>query len=146
MGVPIGRLLGVEDSSTHPIFKRDGSCIIVLATDAPLTSRQLKRLAKRSFLGVARTGSIVPTASGDYAIAFSTNRSGLEGTGDIGTCLSDDALNPLFLACVESVEESVYDALFTAETMTGRDGNVLEALPKDRVVKILKRVQKTYDA
>ena len=58
----------------------------------------------------------------------------------------DEALNPLFLACVESVEESVYDALFTAETMTGRDGNVLEALPKDRVVKILKRVQKTYDA
>src|SRR3989338_3805202 len=100
MGVPIGRLLGVEDSSTHPIFKRDGSCIIVLATDAPLTSRQLKRLAKRSFLGVARTGSIVPTASGDYAIAFSTNRSGLEGTGDIGTCFSDDAPNPLFLACV----------------------------------------------
>ncbi len=146
MGVPIGRFLGEGDSSTHPIFKRDGSCMIVLATDAPLTARQLKRLAKRSSLGLARTGSIVPTASGDYTIAFSTNRSGLEGAGEIGACLSDDTLNPFFLACVEAVEESVYDALFMAETMTGRDGNVLEALPKDRVVEILTRVQKSYDA
>jgi D-aminopeptidase len=110
---------------------------VVLATDAPLSARQLKRLASRAVLGLARTGSVLANGSGDYAIAFSTNRAGLEGSGENGTCLADQKLNLFFLAAVETVEESVYDALFTAETVSGRDGNVLPALPVEQVVSIL---------
>lgn len=134
-GVPVGELLGKHD------FKNsdgDGSCMIVIATDAPLTSRQLKRLARRAFLGLARTGSVMSNGSGDYAIAFSTSREGLEGSGAIGSCVKDDDLTIPFLAVAEAVEESVYDAMFAAETMKGRDGNVLDALPKEKVIRILR--------
>jgi len=115
----------------------DGSCMIVVVTDAPLTPLQLKRIAQRTFFGLARAGSIMAHASGDYAIAFSTNRAGIPEVGL--PCLPDEALNSFFLGVVESVEESVYDALFTATTTTGRDGKILEQLPVDRVVALLKK-------
>ncbi|MDO8621606.1 MAG: P1 family peptidase [bacterium] len=137
LGVPIGELLGKTDYAGFMPPKHDGSCMVVLATDAPLTSRQLKRIASRAFLGLARTGSVMRHPSGDYAIAFTTNRTGLEGSGAIGSCVVEENLTPFFLACVDAVEESVYDALFTAETMAGRDGNVLEALPIERVLAML---------
>jgi len=79
----------------------------------------------------------MPNESGDFAIAFSTNRQGLEGSGQIGKCLLDSELNPFFLATVEAVEESVYDALFAATIITGRAGNTLEAIPKEKVVELL---------
>ncbi len=129
MGVPIGQLLGNNDypfAETTP----DGSCMIVLATDAPLDARQLKRLAKRALLGMVRTGSIMATGSGDYAIAFSVTKS---------LPLNDSDLNPLFLAAVEAAEESIYDALFAAETMTGRNGASLKALPKEKVITLIKK-------
>ncbi len=138
MGVPVGMLLGKTDfadflQSTPP----DGSCMIVIATDAPLTPLQLQRIARRTFFGLARTGSIMAHASGDYAITFSTNRAGIPEVGL--SCLPDDALNPFFLGAIEAVEESVYDALFAATTMTGRDGNILEQIPIDHVVALLRK-------
>lgn len=138
MGAPIGRMLGKTDFDSH-LPTGDGSCMIVLATDAPLTARQLKRIAKRAFIALGRTGSVLAHGSGDYAIAFSVNRSGVEGAGETGKCLKDSDLTPLFLAAVEAVEEAVYDAMFAAETMKGRDGNVLEALPQEKVVELLKK-------
>lgn len=138
LGVPIGQLLGKTDFDE--MFRAgDGSCVIVLATDAPLTARQLQRIARRAFFGLARTGSVMSHGSGDYAIAFSTNRSGIEGSGTIGKCINEDDLTKFFLAAVEAVEEGVYDALFAAETMHGRDGNILEALPKEEVLALLQK-------
>ena len=130
MGIPIGLKVGKTDFDTF-LHTPDGSCMIVVATDAPLDSRQLKRLAQRALLGMVRTGSIMAHGSGDYAIAFSTAQSP-------AVPLPDDSLNPFFLAAVESVEESIYDALFTATTTAGRDGNVLEKLPVDEVVTMIK--------
>lgn len=136
LGVPIGTLLGKNDfADILPL--PDGSCMIVVATDAPFSARQLKRLAKRAFLGLIRTGSIVAPGSGDYVIAFSTNRAGVEGS-EAGACLPDSDLTPFFLGAVEAAEEAVYDALFCAETLSGR-GNTLEALPFTRVVDLLKK-------
>lgn len=141
MGVPVGRLLGMTDfDSFLPVSGGDGSCMIVIATDAPLSSRQLGRIARRAFLGLARTGSVLSHGSGDYAIAFSTSRAGLEGSaGSLTSCLADKDLTPFFLAAVETVEESVYDALFAAQTLSGRDGHIREALPKERVVAFLRK-------
>lgn len=130
MGVPVGQKLGVEPSYTFGGPQPDGSCMIVLATDAPLSSRQLGRLAKRALFGLARTGSVMANSSGDYVLAFSTTIS--------PDRMDDNDLNSLFLGSVEATEESIYDALFTSKTTRGRDGNVLEQLPIDRVVSILR--------
>lgn len=137
MGIPVGRILGKTNFDRFAPQRGDGSCMIVLATDAPLCSRQLHRIAKRAILGLAKTGSILAHGSGDYAIAFSTNRSGVAGA-NTGSCLADADLNPLFLAAVEAVEESVYDSMFTAQTMSGRNGAELEQLPVQKVVKIMR--------
>jgi D-aminopeptidase len=137
MGVPVGEKLGKTSFDRFLATQNSGSCMIILATDAPLTSRQLNRIARRAMLGLGRTGSVMGHGSGDYAVAFSTNRSGIEGSG-IGKCLTDNDLNPFFLAAVEAVEESVYDSMFMSETVTGRDNQKLEQIPVDEVVKILK--------
>lgn len=123
-GIPVGERLGKTDFASI-LPTGDGSCMIVVATDAPVDARQLGRIARRTFLGLARTGSVLASGSGDFAIAFSTSK---------GTLISDAELTPFFLATVEATEESVYDALFAATTTTGRNGAVLEALPKDIVV------------
>lgn len=135
LGVPVEQHLAAPVASLR---SPDGSCMIVLATDAPVTARQLGRLARRAPLGLARTGSVMAHGSGDYAIAFSTSRVGLEGSGEVGRCLREDHLTDLFSAVVEAVEESVYDALFTATTVSGRDGNVLEALPVEAALDLLR--------
>jgi D-aminopeptidase len=149
MGVPVGAMLGATDSDklrartgakrgAHRAPRGDGSCMMILATDAPLSARQLGRIARRAVIGLGRTGSVLAHGSGDYAIAFSTSRAGVEGAGR-GDCLPDTELNPFFLAAVEAVEESVYDSLFTAETVTGRNGNTLRQLPIDKVVHLMKQ-------
>lgn len=138
MGIPIGLLLGKADFDGFLPSGDDGSCMMILATDAPLSARQLRRLARRAMLGLARTGSILSHGSGDYAIAFSTNRAGIEDAG-ARECLPDDELNPFFLAAVEAVEESVYDALFASETVVGRNHQKLEQIPIAKVVRILKK-------
>jgi len=138
LGVPVGKLLGKTDYEGI-VPDTDGSCMIVLATDAPLTARQLRRLAKRGFMGLAKTGTIMRTVSGDFAVAFSTSRNGVEGSGSVGMCIADDDLTGVFLAAAEAVEESVYDALFAGETMVGRSGNTLEAAPVDTIVSLLEK-------
>jgi D-aminopeptidase len=133
LGVPVGKLLGAQPSySFMGTTPPDGSCMILTATDAPLTDRQLRRLAKRSLIGLARTGSIMATSSGDFVFAWSTT------PANSGQSVSDDDLNDFFQAAVEATQESVYDALFTATTTKGRSGNYLEAIPVDKIVKLLK--------
>jgi len=138
MGVPVGVMLGKTSFDRFLSPQGDGSCMMIIATDAPLSSRQLGRMARRAALGLARTGSVMAHGSGDYAIAFSTDRSGVEGK-DFGACISDKNLTPFFLAVVETVEESVYDSMFAAKTLAGRNGNKLEQLPIEKVLKILKK-------
>ena len=127
--------------------KADGSCMIVVATDAPVDARNLKRLAARALLGVSRTGSSASNGSGDYAIAFSTApqvriHANEKVTNDKSLTRSvevmiNDAMSPLFLAAIEATEEAVYNSMFKAMTMTG-NGHTVEALPIERTVEILK--------
>ncbi len=123
--------------------RADGSCIVVVATDAPLDARNLRRLAARAMLGLARTGSPSTNGSGDYVIAFSTAPSTRVRHGETAVrrveLLPNDAMSPLFLACVEATEEAVYNSLLRATTVTGRGGTRVEALPVDKTVEILKK-------
>ena len=136
LGVPVGHHF--NDAKLRG--KDQGSIIAIVATDAPLLPHQLKRLARRVPLGLARTGTIASNSSGDIFLAFSTaNIVAYSGGKDRHTldCLSDHALDPLFRAVVESVEEAVVDAMICGETMTGRDGNVSISLPQDRLLALL---------
>ncbi|MEP7148999.1 MAG: P1 family peptidase [Acidobacteriota bacterium] len=121
----------------------DGSIIIVIATDAPLDHRQLKRLAARSMSGLARTGSAMTNGSGDYAIAFSTaNRiNSSDKTRNIQV-IGNDAMSPLFQAVIEATEEAIYNSMFKATTMTGNGNRTVEALPIERVKELLKKYGK----
>ena len=133
-GVPVGRLL----SDLKPSWLQEGSVIIVIATNAPLASRQLGRLARRAQLGLARTGATARNGSGDMMIAFSTgNRYPLGEPVYSLRQLADQALDPLFAATCEAAEEAVLNALCAAETMVGRDGNIAHALPLDRLRELL---------
>jgi len=117
----------------------DGSCMIVVATDAPLDSRQLRRLAARAILGMARAGSTGSNGSGDFAIAFSTtNRiSAAASRGPGISLLSEDALSPLFEAAIDATEEAIDDSLLKTQTVTGRDGHTAQAIPISRLREIL---------
>lgn len=126
----------------------DGSIIIVIATDAPLDWRQLERLAERSMSGLARTGSAMTNGSGDYAIAFSTavgNRikpaDGIEKPRTTQV-LANDAMSPLFLAVIEATEEAIYNSLFRATTITGKEKRTVEALPLEQTLTILRKYGK----
>src|SRR4051794_36397570 len=114
--------------------------MIVLATDAPLSSRNLERLARRAVLGLARTGSFMSNGSGDFVIAFSTRNlvphDSKQRTLAVEE-LTNDAMSPLFLAAVESVEEAVYNSLLKATTVTGHQGHTVEAIPVERVRELL---------
>jgi D-aminopeptidase len=140
-GVPIGEKLG-QYSFKEDLEKREsGSCMMVLATDAPLSSRNLERLAKRAVLGLARTGSFLSNGSGDFVIAFATKNlvpfESKERTLAVEE-LTNDAMSPLFLAAVEAVEEAVYNSLLKATTVTGHQSHTVEALPVDRVRELLR--------
>jgi D-aminopeptidase len=113
---------------------------MVVATDAPLDARNLKRLAARAMLGLARTGSPSTNGSGDYVIAFSAeNRIHAGDNLRSQQALGNDATSPLFEAVVEATEEAIYNSLFKATTVTGRDGHRVEALPIEKTVEILKK-------
>ncbi|PYT22369.1 MAG: aminopeptidase [Acidobacteria bacterium] len=136
-GVPVG--LELQNPS---IRKEDrGSIIIVIATDAPLLPHQLKRLARRATMGLARDGSTSGNGSGDIFIAFSTaNPVAAAETGVPQLAmLPNDRMNPLFDAVVQATEEAILNAMYAAETMVGRDDHKVEALPVDRVREILKK-------
>jgi D-aminopeptidase len=147
-GAPVGQELGQYylrkelPQTGKAKDKADGSCMIIIATDAPLDARNLKRLAARAWLGLARTGSSASNGSGDYAISFSTapqvrihgNDKGLTRNTQI---VANDAMSPLFLAAIEATEEAVYNSMFKASTMTG-NGHTVEALPLEATIKILR--------
>jgi D-aminopeptidase len=125
-GVPVGRLLGDADGARR---EPAGSCIVVVATDAPLGTAQLVRVARRAGLGLARTGSTAHHASGEIFLALST-APGAEA-------LPDGDLDPLFEATVDATEEAVVNALWSAETTVGREGRVAHGLPHDAVLELL---------
>src|SRR6056297_513650 len=140
-GVDVGKKLGRYSDSFK--YEADGSCMMVIMTDAPLDSRNLERLAKRAMLGLAKTGGIASNGSGDYVIAVSTAEScripyRSEERTQTATTLRNEAMTPLFLATIEATEEAILNSLFAAETMVGRDGHTIEALPKAQVVQLLK--------
>ena len=157
LGAPVGRELGqyafrgaveprdttrrddAADVDADP--SGDGSIMIVVATDAPLSDRNLERLAARAIMGLARTGSSASNGSGDYVVAFSTaesvrRRAGADSAPSAG--LANDAMSPLFQAVVEATEEAVYNSLLTATTVAG-GGRSVEAIPLDRVREILRK-------
>jgi len=118
-----------------------GSIIIVVATDAPLLPHQLKRVARRAAMGLARTGSTSGNGSGDIFVAFSTANPGADkspGPNTVQT-VSTDRISPLFTATVEATEEAIVNAMVAAETMTGRDGHTVNALPHDKLREVLKK-------
>ncbi len=138
-GAPVGRELGtyylkqqLEGRRGGGIEDRaDGSCMIVVGTDAPVDHRNLERLAARTMMGLGRSGSAASNGSGDFAIAFSTNRQPSQ-------LVTNDGMSPLFLAAIEATEEAIYNSLFKAKTTTGR-GRTVEALPIDKTIAILKK-------
>lgn len=133
-GVPVGARLAA-DGWTFAGDRKAGSCIVVLATDAPLAPRQLERLARRAGLGLARTGSVAHHGSGEIFVAFGTGVRSSRTPGPTPQCLGDDALNPYFAAAVEATEEAVVNSIVAADTVTGRDGNTARALPLDRLTR-----------
>ena len=142
-GVPVGVELG-KYTFKNMIKSADGSCMIIVATDAPITSRNLTRLAIRALLGMGKTGGIASNGSGDYVIAFSTHESLRESyqsesnlTGDRE--LRNDRMSPLFMAAIEATEEAIINSLFAAETMQGYQGRIVEELPVKTVLEILKK-------
>jgi D-aminopeptidase len=142
-GVPVGVELGRYAFKDELEAPERGSCMVVIATDAPLDARQLTRLAARAPMGLARVGGFASNGSGDYSIAFTANPACRVPNDARGTrtapVLADDDLSPLFLAVVESVEEAVLDSLFKATTTKGFEGHEAEALPVARVLEILRR-------
>lgn len=148
-GAPVGRELGeyahkkqLEADQPGPQPQDGGSMMMVVATDAPLTSRSLNRLAQRAIMGLARTGSVASNGSGDYVIAFSTAAEArITRTSELPLeieFLTNAAMSPLFTAVVEATEESIYNALFKATTVSGR-GITIEAIPLDETIKILRK-------
>jgi D-aminopeptidase len=159
LGAPVGRELGrysfrdaVEGETRRAPERGDGSVMIVVATDAPLSDRNLRRLAARAIMGLARTGSSASNGSGDYVIAFSTAAGVRRAVPLAPTAppaalrqsaeLTNDDMSPLFQGVVEATEEAIYDSLFMATSVTAR-GKTVEAIPLDRVREVLAKYRAT---
>ena len=145
-GISVGETLGKFSFSNQLLNNVDGSCMIVLATDAPIDHRNLLRLAKRAMLGLGKTGGIASNGSGDYVIAFSTAtdlRIAHEEKNKVVNrpLLENDEMSPLFMATIEATEEAIINSLFAAKTITGKEGNTAEALPLNRVLPLLNRTK-----
>ena len=149
-GVPVGQHLRKDRvyTDTNPAASDTGSIIIVVGTDAPLLPHQLKRLARRAALGLARMGSIAGNGSGDLFVAFSTaNAAALAGQPlATSTSIGNDHLDPLFAATVQATEEAITNALVAARDMQGNGGNYAKALPHDELVRLLGRYGRLEDA
>ncbi|MDI6697371.1 MAG: P1 family peptidase [Candidatus Saccharicenans sp.] len=147
-GLQIEELLKKETGAARrpTASPADGSCLIVVATDAPLDSRNLKRLAKRALLGIPRTGGYYSNGSGDYAIAFSTAPQVRLAHGERALTqkievVRNEAMSALFQAAAEASEEAILNSLFRARTMTGKDGHRAEALPLDKLKSWLEKIK-----
>ena len=150
-GVRVGEALGrysfretLETGPPEEPSAGDGSCMMIVATDAPLSPRNLERVARRAVLGMARTGGFMSNGSGDFVIAFSTAYRLPHDAREPASVelLPNDAMSPLFLATVESIEEAIYNSLTTATTVRGRDGHEVEAIPIDRLRALLSGTRK----
>ncbi|MFD2532896.1 DmpA family aminopeptidase [Gracilimonas halophila] len=143
-GAPVGEELSNHYMASDVPYDVDGLVMIIVATDAPLLSRNLERLAKRAFLGISRVGGFASNGSGDYVIAFSTSedvRINNENSGSTQnyTELNNSATSPLFLAAVEATEEAILNSLFMATTISGDRGHKQQALPVDKVLDIMNK-------
>ena len=142
-GAPVGKELGEYFLSNVLENNPDGSCMIVVATDAPVTSRNLERIAKRAAFGIAKTGGIASNGSGDYVIAFSTNESVRLEDNDSSTIqlteLRNSAMSSLFLGTIEATEEAIINSLITATEIPGKE---VKKLPLDKLVEILRKYGK----
>ena len=142
LGAPVGKELGqyaFKREAESPGDRGDGSCVMVIATDAPLSDRNLERLAARAIMGLARTGSSASNGSGDYVLAFSTNekvRRSATATRLTTEELANEQMSGLFEGAVEATEEAIYNSLFQATT-TKSNGRTIEAIPLDKVKAIL---------
>ena len=136
-GVPVGR----EITDLMPLENREGSCIVVLATDAPLSARQCERMARRCALGLAATGSYAADGSGEIMLAFSTAHRVPRAAAEplVFASVANDHMSELFEAAVDATAESVCNSLTAATTTVGRNGNIAYALPLDRLVGVLRR-------
>lgn len=150
-GVPVGQHITEDALFTNgenpfrEAASESGSLVVILATDAPLLPHQLKRLARRAALGMARTGGLAGNGSGDLFLAFSTANAGAarpEGGMAHLQALPNDRIDPLFMAVAYATEEAILNSLLAAETMTGRDGLRVPALPHDRLVELLKQYRR----
>jgi len=143
MGAPVGKALGRYSYRNNLLRERgDGSCVIVVATDAPLSDRQLERVAARAIMGLARTGADGANGSGDYALAFSTATAvRRHATGNelrSQNSLNDDAVSPVFEATIEATEEAIYNSLFRATSVSSR-GRTVDAISIDSLQAVLRR-------
>jgi D-aminopeptidase len=146
-GVQVAEEIGDYYYREKILNEADGSCMIVVLTDAPLDARNLERLAKRAMLGLGKTGGIASNGSGDYVIAASTAKENFvpydhESTLHTTSVLYNDNISSLFMATIEATEEAIINSLFAAETMIGRDGHKVEALPVSEVIKLMKKYNK----
>jgi len=147
-GVPVGRELpqdaaarGEDQAIGRDALGETGSIIIVVGTDAPLLPHQLKRVARRAALGLARTGSVSSNGSGDLFIAFSTANAGAGEAADTAqvTMLSNERIGAVFEATVQATEEAIINALVAAETMTGANGQRFEAISHEGLRQVLRK-------
>ncbi|HZY82792.1 MAG TPA: P1 family peptidase [Cyclobacteriaceae bacterium] len=134
-GVPIQQALN------NATKKSDGSCMTIVITDAPIDSRNLERVAKRAFMGLAKTGGVASNGSGDYVIALSVAPQNFvkEGPTYKTEVISNDNITPIFIATIEATEEAIINSLFAAQTMTAKGGKKIEALPVPQVIDVIKK-------
>ena len=142
-GVQVGQQLQKHDFINHvrKTENVDGSCMMVVITDAPLDSRNLERVAKRAMMGMAKTGGIASNGSGDYVIALSVAPENLindKAKLITSTVLANSEMSSIFAATIEATAEALWNSLFMAESMTGRNGYHVDALPVDRVLDMLR--------
>lgn len=146
-GVEVGKALGVYPYSKE-IESADGSIMMVVATDAPLEARNLERLAKRAFMGMAKTGGVASNGSGDFVIAFSTadsmrvEHNAPAFTKQTMDVVRNNDMTPLFMAAIEATEEAIINSLFAAHDTPTHDGRVIKALPMDKVLELLREYKK----
>ena len=140
-GIPVGEKLNQYYLKDEMDAQADGSCMIVVITDAPIDARNIERMAKRAIMGLARTGGIASNGSGDYVIALSTSEkvriTNNEPQSRKIELLKNNAMSPLFMATIEATEEAILNSLFAAKTMEGRDGHVIKELPINDVKNII---------
>jgi D-aminopeptidase len=144
-GVTVGREIGELQPRIHREPEKEGSILVVIATNAPLLPHQLKRVARRAALGVARTGAVSTNSSGDLFIAFSTAVPALVNGRQQWATLKNDDLDPLLTATVQATEEAIINALIAAKTMSGINDNTFYALPHDRLREVLKKYNRLLE-